>query len=687
MTPHYCAARIDVRPRGRTDALLRVTAPVLAALGACMPLSAPAQTGSLGVTVAFSPTSIASGGTSQMSIRFSITGPNPDGGPAVLQQTFADALPPGLTVATASTSTCAGAGAAAGASTLTFASGGSIPAAGCTVTVAVTATAVGGRAYFTNTIPAGALVSSQGTNPTAASATLTVQPSIPVPDVSGLTQQAAAAQLAAAGFAVSILPQPSTLIPRGGVIGTLPAAGTAQPLQSTINLLVSSGPGTVSGGPISSAPGLTPAQVSVARSLEQVCTALANASTAGTALSGQATDLLAKCSAIIGDYTSGGNLAQLGQTLTAISGRQATAAARTPMQFSAGQVANLQDRLAAVRGGARGVSLAGLEVLGGTLASFTPLQELLHSLGGGAGDEQGGLLGDRLGLFATGTLRRGRQSSTDAESGFDLRDTGLTVGADYRLEESLVLGLSGGYGRTTTGFDGASGRLDARSLSGQLYGSYFTDHFHLDAVAGFGHTDHALTRELAYSSSALGIGCDGVLCQNETTGSTSARQLNASLGVGGDFHSGALAFGPTLELEYRQVRVNGFTETGSSGLDLSFGGITTSSLVSKVGSYASYAWKTPWAVILPQARVRYLHEYQNAARTQSVQFSADTLAGAASRGFVVFTDPADRSYFDWKASVLVQLPFGVAGFVDYGAVQGLENKSMHELNVGLRLER
>jgi uncharacterized protein YhjY with autotransporter beta-barrel domain len=158
------------------------------------------------------------------------------------------------------------------------------------------------------------------------------------------------------------------------------------------------------------------------------------------------------------------------------------------------------------------------------------------------------------------------------------------------------------------------------------------------------------------------------------------------LGAGGDFQSGGLSYGPTLEVEYKQVRVNGFSESSNSGLDLTFGDITTTSLVSKVGGYVSYAIKTSWAVILPQARVRYLHEFQNNPRTQTVQFEEDTLAGAADRTFQIYTDPADRSYYDWKASVLFQFPFGIAGFVDYGGLGGLQNIKVHEFDIGLRVE-
>jgi uncharacterized protein YhjY with autotransporter beta-barrel domain len=364
------------------------------------------------------------------------------------------------------------------------------------------------------------------------------------------------------------------------------------------------------------------------------------------------------------------------------------------MQFAAGQIGNIADRLAALRSGAQGLSVSGLDLgaPGASQAALTPLLGLFRDLfgmplGGGAGDEPGGLFSDRLGIFVSGTLRRGTEATTDAESGFDFRNTGVTAGADYRLGTSYVLGAAAGFGRTATGFDDDGGRLDAKHTSLSLYGSYFQNHYHIDWQASVGHNAYGLTRELQYQSSSLSVGCNGISCSTETAGSTSARQFTLSSSAGGDFNAGAFAFGPTLEVEYKQVSVNGFAEGGPSGLDLAFGAITSTSLLSKAGGYVSYAIKTPWVVILPQARVRYMHEFLNDQRTQSVQFAADTLPDAADRAFLVYTDEPDRDYIDWRASVSFQFPHGIAGFVDYGGTAGLQNMSVHEFNVGLRIER
>jgi uncharacterized protein YhjY with autotransporter beta-barrel domain len=589
-----------------------------------------------------------------------------------------------------------------------------VPVTGVTVTVATApahgAATVSGTTItytpnntFNGTDTVGYQVSDGGLQ--NASATMTIaaaQVAVNIPtDIVGQLQSAGASELTAAGFTVAVAQQVSASVAVGRVITTQPAPGTAAPRGSSVKLIVSQGPGPAAAGPISNTPGLTPEQVAAAKGLEKTCDALANAYTGGsTTLNAKQQDLLNKCTAIISDYSGATNVPGLQQTLNAISGRQATASARIPMQFAAGQITNIAARLDALRAGEHGISFSGLDF--GTppaaVPAFAPLMELAKSmfgaglfggngLGGGAGDDSsGGLFGNRLGVFVTGTLRQGTQTTTDAEEGFNFKNTGLTFGADYRLGDAFVLGIAGGYGKSRSIFDENGGRLDARHTTIAAYGTYFTDRYHVDLQAGFGHNSYDLGRSINYASSSTSVGCGGGFCSTNSSGSTGAREYSLSTSTGMDFHRDAFAFGPTFDLDYKQVAVNGFIESGPSGLDLAFGGITSSSLVAKVGGYTSYAIKTSFGVILPQVRARYLHEFLNDARTQSVGFAADTLPGAADRAFNVYTDRPHRDYLDWRASLLFQFPYGIAGFIEYGRVEALQNISMHELNIGLRME-
>ena len=120
----------------------------------------------------FSPASITEGGTSTLTITLS----NANSISGSLSATLVDALPSGLTVAALGSTTCGGTVLGGKGSTTVTLSGGSIPASGyCTVTATVTSPTAG---TYVNSIPGGALQTSNGRSGSAAVATLTVTPTV-----------------------------------------------------------------------------------------------------------------------------------------------------------------------------------------------------------------------------------------------------------------------------------------------------------------------------------------------------------------------------------------------------------------------------------------------------------------------------------------------------------------------------
>lgn len=124
------------------------------------------------VNKSFNPTQIDVNGTSTLTI---VLG-NPNAAAITLISAMTDTLPTNVVVAAApaigGTCTTASVTAAPGGTTVAYANGASIPAGGCTITVAVTSATAGS---YTNTIPAGGLVTSAGANPTPANAGLVVR--------------------------------------------------------------------------------------------------------------------------------------------------------------------------------------------------------------------------------------------------------------------------------------------------------------------------------------------------------------------------------------------------------------------------------------------------------------------------------------------------------------------------------
>ena len=199
----------------------------------------PTTSGAPTLGKAFSQATINAGGVSTLTITLG----NPNNADANLTAPLVDTLPLGVVIAATPnlSTTCGGVGApvaVAGGSTVTLPAGRAIPANGsCTLTVDVTAAAGGS---YINPLPAGSLVTGNGSNASPAAATLSVVQSIPgtvVPPVVGKAFSPATIIAGGASTLVITLSNPNATVatltaplvdtlPSGMVIAATPNVGT-----------------------------------------------------------------------------------------------------------------------------------------------------------------------------------------------------------------------------------------------------------------------------------------------------------------------------------------------------------------------------------------------------------------------------------------------------------------------------
>jgi hypothetical protein len=157
--------------------------------------------GSVGVAKAFSPAVNGPGGISTLTITLT----NANATAATLTSALVDTLPAGVVISPSpnASTTCGGVvTAVAGGSSVTLSAGSTIPggavSGSCVVIVNVTGATAG---IYTNTIPIGGLVTSNGSNTVPAIAILTITAAVPpVPTLSEWTLIGLAALLCVSGF-------------------------------------------------------------------------------------------------------------------------------------------------------------------------------------------------------------------------------------------------------------------------------------------------------------------------------------------------------------------------------------------------------------------------------------------------------------------------------------------------------
>lgn len=338
-------------------------------------------------------------------------------------------------------------------------------------------------------------------------------------------------------------------------------------------------------------------------------------------------------------------------------------------------------RLADLRGGAGGLSLAGFKLngqsgLGNGLAGFSAYPET----GGAAGDE-GSPIWNRLGVFINGLGQFGKVDPTFNQVGFDFDRGGVTAGADYRFTKDLILGGAFTYIRTESSFDRNGGSLDSDSYTGSLYGNFYaTEKFYLDGVATVGGIDYDSKRRISYTA---GTGADLDVVNSQATAKPGGMQYSVSLGAGYNHSLGEVTLNPYARVNYTKLDLDGFSESGGSGWAMQFSDQGVESVTTTLGTQVSYSVSTPFGVLLPYVRGEWHHEYDDGSRNIPVRFLGDNRSGLT---FITFTEGPDRNYFTVGTGISGTFAKGITAFLNYDALLGYRNIESHAFLVGARME-
>lgn len=226
---------------------------------------------------------------------------------------------------------------------------------------------------------------------------------------------------------------------------------------------------------------------------------------------------------------------------------------------------------------AQGLSLAGFD--GKSLVSKNPVAPIVEE--------------SRWSFFATGTGEWADIETTNQARGSEFSTGGVTVGADYRVNDNLIVGLAGSYVHTGSDlWDGGRVKLDGGK--GAIFATLFNDNAWLNASVGGAYNSYDTRRSLGNSTAR---------------GNTEGGEFDALLGGGYTFQMPCgFRFGPVASLEYVYLGLNSFQENGSPA-PLHFPTQHQDSLRSALGVQASYDWNVGGVVITPEVRVRWAHEY------------------------------------------------------------------------------
>jgi outer membrane lipase/esterase len=478
---------------------------------------------------------------------------------------------------------------------------------------------------------------------------------------------------------------------------------------------------------LSTIPGGTPPINATGFAIGTLCPPLASLTPAPTGATG---DLTKRCTEMVVSGIQQSTQQATLNPLLQVSPYKTPSQGTSEVNSARGQSANIGARLAALRGGAMGISIRGLsfnlneKTLPGTmLASLLPdnvgreptsadaptifpkfeastspkaasgvvlADRLAQSKNDGTGSSGKASAFDKLGVFASGNFSLGDRDRTDREAGFDFHTFGTTAGIDYRFTNNFILGGAFGYASTDADLDTSGGDLDTNQYSGSLYGTYYFERFYVDGIVTIGWNTFDTRRNIIYSlPETIGTSLTGRTTQVNQTAVGDTDGLNYSLGVGGGyelFRSGGFSFVPYGRLDYFKLDINGFRESINNsdpgfGLTLEFRDQIVESLTTALGGQVIYAYSTQVAVFVPQLLFEWVHEFLNGSRLIAANYVNDP----SKQPLNIRTDGPGENFFNLGLGLSAVFQGGKSAYIYYQTALALADTTRNEIILGVRL--
>jgi outer membrane autotransporter protein len=245
----------------------------------------------------------------------------------------------------------------------------------------------------------------------------------------------------------------------------------------------------------------------------------------------------------------------------------------------------------------------------------------------------------------------------------------MTLGADYRLQDNLIVGLATGYSNTTSSFYGSEGGVNTNTIPANAYAAYFPGSLYAYGSLGYALNLYDLNRGLTFG----GLG-------RTASSSTSGRQLDLYGETGYDLKLIWFILTPSATMAYPGLWVDGFMEQGAGSLNLKVGSQSASSVQTGLGGRVSVPLLVGSIKVGPQSFAFYQHEFANGSRGLNASLSQ------GSSSFTFQTDADKRNFALMGAYVTAGLKKNFYSQANYSTEIGRTGASVQSINAGLRWE-
>lgn len=208
-------------------------------------------------------------------------------------------------------------------------------------------------------------------------------------------------------------------------------------------------------------------------------------------------------------------------------------------QLDAGEAARVAEQMTPdVDGAAANVATQGLALISGVTSSRTSAIR---------GQSSGAALAE-TGVWAQGLYSDARQGTRNDVAGYNAYTSGMAIGADAKVTDSLTVGVAYGYMDSTVNSKrGNTTEVDGHSFT--VYTGYELGNYFVDSSLIYSKNENNSKREILNTTAK---------------GTYDSNTLGLSVLGGYDFQLDGMTVSPLVGMNYSNTKLDGYTEKGSA---------------------------------------------------------------------------------------------------------------------------
>lgn len=270
----------------------------------------------------------------------------------------------------------------------------------------------------------------------------------------------------------------------------------------------------------------------------------------------------------------------------------------------------------------------------------------------------------RLDYFAYASNDLGEFKRTTNQINYHYHAFNITNGLDFKFTDDIIFGAAFDYGNMDSKFGDGRGDLNTKGYSGIFYAANRVfDNGYLNLIADYSRLVFDYQRDINVGT-----------INTQADGRPRGQQLGLKLFGGYDFKNKKITWGPVAGLQYLDLSIDSYSESGAGNISMEIAKQKARSLIASFGGRINAEMDMRWIILSLNSRASFEHEFKDSARDVATRFSTTQDTSYDTR-----IDGPDRDYMRLGLGISGSMKDTLVLGIDYDTILANKQASTHRI--------